>query len=69
MVWYDKNQPTMDDTMNDNDNNQKMFTSNNPVSKVKNGSKTKNEAFAGMLPLWFTIGSFVYFNWTLIILS
>ena len=49
MMRYDNNQPTMNDTMNDNGNNQPMFPSDNPVSKVKNGSKKKNEAFADTL--------------------
>ena len=49
MMRYDSNQPTMNDTMNDNGNNQPMLPSDNPVSKVKNGSKMKNEAFADTL--------------------
>ena len=35
--------------MNDNDNNQPMLSSDNHVSKVKNESKTKNEAFIDTL--------------------
>ena len=49
MMIYDSNQPTMNDTVNDNGNNQPMLPSGNPVSKVKNGSKMKNEAFADTL--------------------
>ena len=39
----------MNETMNNNNNNQQMLHSNNPVSKVNNGSKTKNEAFTDTL--------------------
>ena len=39
----------MNDTVNDNGNNQPMLPSDNHVSKVKNGSKMKNEAFADTL--------------------
>ena len=49
MMRYDSNQPTMNNTVNDNGNNQPMLPSDNPVSKVKNGSKMKNEAFADTL--------------------
>ena len=49
---YDSNQPTMNDTVNDNGNKQPMLPSDNHVSKVKNGSKMKNEAFADTLE-WY----------------
>ena len=49
MMRYDINQPTMKNTMNDNGENQPMLPSDNHVSKVKNGSKMKNEAFADTL--------------------
>ena len=49
MMRYDSNQLTMNNTVNDNGNNQPMFPSDNLVSKVKNGSKVKNEAFADTL--------------------
>ena len=49
MMRYDNNQPTINDTMNYNDNNQPMLPGDNNVSKVNNGSKTKNEAFKDTL--------------------
>ena len=49
VMKYDNNQLTMKDTMNESGNNQTMLPSNNPVSKVNNGSKTKNEPFTDTL--------------------
>ena len=42
---YDNSQLTINDTMNNNNNNQPMLPSNNPVSEVK------NEAFAEVFML------------------